>query len=181
MTSIACAGGGWGAPTRCAPSHATGSSASTETSINPATRSSASSGDIDIDEVHRRVEAEYGGLSDRPVSRWPGPAETGRLELPRYREWSGDIVETQVVLGWRTVPTLHTDTPLLDLAAMVLGAGRGSRLYRGVRERQLASMATASNYTPTELGVFVVHAECPPDRAGRGGPSDLGPARAVAR
>jgi len=123
-------------------------------------------GDVDVDDVHRRVEAEYGGLADRPVSRSPGPTETGDLDAPRYREWSGDIVETQLVFGWRTVPTLHPDTPLLDLAAMVLSAGRGSRLYRGLRERRLASSATASNYTPTELGVFVVHAECPPDRAG---------------
>ncbi len=123
-------------------------------------------GDVDVDDVHRRVEAEYGALADRPVSRSPGPPEPGRLSAPRYREWSGDIIETQLVLGWRTVPTLHPDTPLLDLAAMVLGAGRGSRLYRGVRERRLASSATASNYTPTELGVFVVHAECPPERAG---------------
>lgn len=122
-------------------------------------------GDVDVDDAVAAVEARYGALGDRPVSRTPGPSEAGALAEPRYREWSGDIVETQVVLGWRTVPTMHADTPLLDLAAMVLGAGRGSRLYRGVRERRLASSATASHYTPTELGVFVIHAECPPDRA----------------
>ena len=41
----------------------------------------------------------------------------------------------------------------------LLAAGRASRLYRGLRERQLASSVSAYNYTPTELGVFVVHAE----------------------
>src|SRR5581483_853324 len=38
-----------------------------------------------------------------------------------------------------------------------------------VRERRLASTVSASNYTPTELGVFVIHAECPPDAASTAG------------
>ena len=125
-------------------------------------------GDVDPDEVRTAVEARYGALGDHAVRRAPGPPEIGRPGS-RYREWDGDVVETQIVLGWRTVPTLHQDTPLLDLAAMVLGSGRGSRLYRGVRERRLASAATAYDYTPTELGVFVVHAECPPERASEAG------------
>src|SRR6185503_18889044 len=55
------------------------------------------------------------------------------------------------------------DTPALDLLAAVLGSGRASRFYRAVRERRLASSIAAYNYTPTEIGVFVVHAETPPD------------------
>src|SRR4029450_6433690 len=58
-------------------------------------------------------------------------------------------------------PTLHEDTALLDLASGVLGSGRASRLYRAVRERQLAASVSAYNYTPTDVGVFVVHAEMP--------------------
>ncbi|HSA55205.1 MAG TPA: insulinase family protein, partial [Gemmatimonadaceae bacterium] len=42
--------------------------------------------------------------------------------------------------------------------------GRGSRLYRAVRERQLASSVSASNYTPTALGIFDLHLQSPPDR-----------------
>ena len=47
----------------------------------------------------------------------------------------------------------------------MLGSGRASRLYRAVRERRLASSVSAYNYTPTEIGVFVVHAETPPTSA----------------
>jgi len=75
---------------------------------------------------------------------------------------AGDIGQTQLAMGWRTPGTLHIDTPALDLLAMVLGAGRASRLYRAVRERKLASAVSAYDYTPTELGVFVIHAETPP-------------------
>src|SRR5690606_22631311 len=70
---------------------------------------------------------------------------------------------SQLVFGWRTPPAMHEHAPLLDLGASVLGAGRASRLYRAVRERQLAASVSAFNYTPTDLGVFVVHAEGPPD------------------
>jgi zinc protease len=60
---------------------------------------------------------------------------------------------------------MHDDTPALDLLSAVLAAGRASRLYRAVRERRLASVITAYNYTPDELGVFVVHATARPERA----------------
>src|SRR5205814_10352585 len=72
------------------------------------------------------------------------------LPIFRYRDMSGDIGQTQLAFGWRTPGTLHIDTPALDLLAMVLGAGRASRLYRAVRERKLASGVSAYDYTPTE-------------------------------
>jgi zinc protease len=121
-------------------------------------------GDIDPDDALRHVERLYGSLADGEIARSPGPEEKDHKGF-RFRELSGDITQTQLVFGWRTVPTLHVDTPLLDAAAAVLGTGRASRLYRAVRERKLAASISAYNYTPTDLGVFVVHAEGPPDTA----------------
>jgi zinc protease len=117
-------------------------------------------GDIDVGETMRHVRRLYGPLESAPVVRSPGPEETGP-ERFRYRELSGDIAQSELVLGWRTQPTLHEDTPILDLAAGTLGSGRASRLYRAVRERQLAASVSAYNYTPTDLGVFVIHADMP--------------------
>lgn len=122
-------------------------------------------GDVDVDATLALVERLYGGLPDVPVARVPGPVEPDRAPGLRYREWSGDVQQTQLAAGWRTPELLHPDTPHLDLVAAVLGSGRASRLYRAVRERQLASSVTAYNYTPTELGVFVIHAEAQPERA----------------
>ena len=119
-------------------------------------------GDVDPDETLALVERLYGAINDSPVSRTPGPEEPDHHGF-RFRELSGDIAQTQLAMGWRTPHTLHADTPLLDLAAAVLGTGRASRLYRAVRERKLAASVSAYNYTPTELGVFVVHAEGPPE------------------
>ena len=118
-------------------------------------------GAVDPDEAAREVERLYGGLPAGTPRRSPGPTEEGSGGF-RYRELTGDIGQTQLTFGWRTPGTLHVDTPALDLLALVLGGGRASRLYRAVRERKLASSVTAYDYTPTELGVFVVHAETPP-------------------
>lgn len=121
------------------------------------------SGDVNPDSLLPRIAAWYGALPDGAVARVPGLAETtppGR----RYRELSGDIAETQFALGWRTPELAHDDTPLLDLAMAVLASGRASRLYRAVRERRLASSVTAYNYTPTEVGVCVMHAAGPAAR-----------------
>ncbi|HVX40403.1 MAG TPA: pitrilysin family protein [Gemmatimonadaceae bacterium] len=118
-------------------------------------------GDVDPDEALAEVQRLYGPLPSGEPMRQPGPIEEGVAGF-RYREWTGDIGQTQLAFGWRTPGTTHPDTPALDLLAAVLGSGRASRLYRAVRERRLASSITAYNYTPTDIGVFVVQAETPP-------------------
>src|SRR3954464_15414958 len=120
------------------------------------------SGDVDARAAMLRVSELYGDLAAGEPVRSPGPAEPDHTGF-RYRELSGDIAQSQLVFGWRTPGTLHPDTPALDVAAAVLGTGRASRLYRAVRERKLASSVGAYDYTPTQLGVFVVHAETEPE------------------
>ena len=121
-------------------------------------------GDVDVDDVMREVTQRYGTLPPGTPSRTPGPAEEGTGGF-RYREWTGDISQTQVAFGWRTPGTLDDDTPRLDILATILAGGRASRFYRAVREKKLASSVSAYDYTPTALGVFVVHAETPPECA----------------
>ncbi|MDB4883905.1 MAG: peptidase domain protein [Gemmatimonadetes bacterium] len=121
-------------------------------------------GDVDPDDAMREITARYGALPAGSPDRIPGPEEEGAVGF-RYREWTGDIGQTQIALGWRTPPTLDPATPGLDILGTVLGSGRASRLYRAVRERKLATSVSAYDYTPTSLGVFVVHAEAPPERA----------------
>ncbi|HEU4631494.1 MAG TPA: pitrilysin family protein [Gemmatimonadaceae bacterium] len=121
-------------------------------------------GDVDVERTLADVERLYGALPDGAVVRTPGPAEPEHADF-RYREWTGDIAQTQLAAGWRTPGLLHPDTPLLDVVGAVLGSGRASRLYRAVRERKLAAAITAYDYTPDGVGVFVLHAETPVDTA----------------
>jgi zinc protease len=120
------------------------------------------SGDVDARAAILRVSELYGKLEPGVPVRSAGPEEPDHTGF-RYRELSGDIAQSQLVFGWQTPGTLHPDTPVLDVAAAVLGTGRASRLYRAVREKKLASSVSAYDYTPTELGVFVVHAETEPE------------------
>ena len=121
-------------------------------------------GDVDPDRVIAEVESLYAGLPAGTVARSRGAHEQSAPGF-RYREISGDILQTQIALAWRAPATLHEDAPALDLLASVLSAGRASRLFRSVRDRQLASSVSAYHYTPTDLGVFVVTAESKPEKA----------------
>ncbi len=123
-------------------------------------------GDVDPDGALALVEQHYGTLPDAAIARAAGPEEHQPEPAAfRYSEFSGDIQQAELVFGWRTPALLHEDAPVLDMLAVVLAGGRASRLYRAVRERRLASSITAYNYTPTELGVFVVHATARPELA----------------
>ena len=121
-------------------------------------------GDVDVDRVRQAVAARHGQLAPGTPARDHGPVETA---LPgfRRREWSGDIAQQHVAFGWRAPSLTHPDTPALELAGLVLGSGRASRLYRAVRERQLASSIGAWHYTAGDIGVFVAHAEAPAAQA----------------
>jgi len=123
----------------------------------------AIAGDVDVDDALRHVERLYGALPNAPVTRHRGPSEPSRRDF-RVREWSGDIAQAEVAIGWRTPPLDSPDAPRLDVIASVLSAGRSSRLYRAVRERQLVSSISAYQYAPVDLGVFVVHATARPER-----------------
>jgi len=121
-------------------------------------------GDVDPDEAIAEAERLYGAIPDAPVVRSPSPTEVEPANF-RAREWEGDIAQAELLFGWRTPPTLHPDTPALDLLATVLAGGRASRLVRATRDRRLVSTISAYDYTPTELGVFVVHAAARPESA----------------
>lgn len=121
-------------------------------------------GDVDPDVAIAEATSRYGHLSDSVVARSPGPQETREPEF-RVKEWAGDISQTELVFGWRTPAADHPDAPALDLLGTVLSSGRAARLVRATRDRRLVASINAYNYTPTEIGVFVVHASAPPEKA----------------
>lgn len=122
-------------------------------------------GAVDPDETLARLETLYGCLPHGIPTRDTGPSEGKHVGF-RYKELSGDVEQTHVEIGWRTVPALHPDVPALDLTASILGSGRASRLYRAVRDRQLAGSVGAYNYSTNEVGVFVISSEGKPASAG---------------
>ncbi len=120
-------------------------------------------GDADEAEMLAQGRAAYGGWSPAAGAVDPSPVEPDRREV-RARTLRGDVSQAEVALGWRGVPALDPRAVPLDLAAGVLASGRGSWLYRSLREPGLATAVSAYHYAPTELGTFSIGADCDPDR-----------------
>jgi zinc protease len=121
----------------------------------------AIAGAIDPDLTLEMARAAYGEWPKSAGAVDLSPDEPLRREV-RARTLRGDVSQAELVLGWRTVPPLHPDAPALDLTAAVLGSGRGSLLYRALREPGIVTSVSAHNYTPTELGVFSIDADLSP-------------------
>ncbi|HET8623109.1 MAG TPA: pitrilysin family protein [Gemmatimonadales bacterium] len=120
-------------------------------------------GDVPVDEMLALATRAYGDWQPAPAADDPSPEEPARQEI-RARTLRGDVSQAELALGWRAVPPTHPDSPPLDLAAAVLGAGRGSWLYRALREPGIVTGIGAYNYAPTELGVFAITADLEPGR-----------------
>jgi zinc protease len=120
-------------------------------------------GDIDPDDALTLGRRTYGGWEPSSGAIDPSPDEPPRREV-RARTLRGDVTQAELALGWRGVAALDPQAIPLDLAAGVLGAGRGSWLYRSLRESGLATSVGAHHYSPTELGVFSIGADCDPQR-----------------
>lgn len=120
-------------------------------------------GDVDEEETLALARRTYGGWAAGDGAVDPSPGEPPRREV-RARTLRGDVTQAELGLGWRGVPALDPRAVPLDLAAGILGAGRGSWLYRALRETGLATSVSAHHYSPTELGVFSIGADCDAER-----------------
>jgi zinc protease len=123
----------------------------------------AITGSLDPDRALELARAAYADWPAATGALDVSPEELPRREV-RARTLRGDVTNAELVLGWRTVPPVHADSPALDLAAAVLGTGRGSWLYRSLREEGIVTSVSAHNYAPTELGVFSIGADLEPER-----------------
>ncbi len=110
-------------------------------------------GDLDVDHALELAAETYGAWRTGLPHDDTAPTETDSPP-PSLRVMRGDVERPVAVVGWRTVDVLHPDAAALDLAAAVLGSGRGSWLSRAVRAPGLASSARATHYANSELGVF---------------------------
>jgi len=121
-------------------------------------------GNVDLDVVRAEVMARHGSLESGTPTRNIG-ADEGSPSGFRFRDWTGDIAQQQIAFGWRAPDVHQVESAALDLGSIALASGRASRLYRGIREQQLASSVSAWNYTTGNIGVFVANAETTPARA----------------
>ena len=89
------------------------------------------------------------------------PLQLGRRDS--HTEFPTEL--TRLHIAWHVPAASHPDTPALDVAAMVLGSGRSSRLYKTLREElALVHSVDAWCYAPGHGGLFGVDAILDPDK-----------------
>jgi zinc protease len=115
-------------------------------------------GDVKNDDVITQIKTAYANSKSKamPPSVLPlEPKQTGAREI---------IEETAVELGhvhfaWHIPELRHTDVPVLDVLAALLGSGRSSRLFQQVREKQgVVHHVDAWTYNPGLPGLFGISA-----------------------
>jgi zinc protease len=112
-------------------------------------------GDVEAQDVLRRVNANFGDIPPGPPLVRPGPWVAKRTSSQRV-VLEDRVPQARLVKAWNVPPIGSADGDRLALAAAVLGAGKTSRLYgRLVREEQIATEAEAFAWL-REIGSLVV-------------------------
>lgn len=114
-------------------------------------------GDFDSTVVLNKVKEAFEGLKDfkqQPLPYVYIPDEPKQLGLRReIEEYEVEIASLQ--MGFHTIDIRSEDVYPLDLLAIILGQGKSSRLYKGVKEsKQLVYSINSWSYTPNKPGLF---------------------------
>lgn len=124
-------------------------------------------GNLDAGETLAQVAKVFGSWEPRPRPvrprvAPPGLAAAQRIEEPR------PLQQAYLGVAWQG-PTVPDDAVYAtDLLASILGHGRSSRLYQGLKERRgLVSSIGASFYAQREAGTLVVTARAGADERHR--------------
>src|ERR1043165_6897842 len=118
-------------------------------------------GDVDAEKIHQQLDEffkAYPEKSLKPIFIPREPPQLGRREA--HNPFATEI--TRLALAWHIPELTHPDVSVLDLLSIILGDGRSSRLYRGVREAGLAFQIAAFSYTPGDPGLLGVDATVDP-------------------
>jgi zinc protease len=111
-------------------------------------------GDVKNDEVVAQIKEAYAKTRARALPPMVLPAEPKQTGLREI------IEEAPIELGhfhfaWHIPEMRHPDVPVMDVLSVLLGAGRSSRLFQQVRERQgVAHHVDAWTYSPGLPGIF---------------------------
>ena len=128
----------------------------------PSNASLAIAGDIDPEDVLRKVERYFGDIP-------PGPAITrvGRMDSDLRGQISltmSDKVQLpRLYLVWPTVADFDADQASLDMLSVILADGKSSRLYQSlVYEKQIASDIGAMDHAKEIAGEFHIRVTASP-------------------
>ncbi|MEI7730152.1 MAG: pitrilysin family protein [Verrucomicrobiota bacterium] len=120
-------------------------------------------GDFKAEEVIAQVRAAFANTKARPMPPEVLPEEPRQLAEREVVE-EAPVEMAHVHFSWHIPDVRHTDIPVLDVLATLLGSGRSSRLYQEVREKGLVVSADAWTYNPGNPGLFGMSAMIEADK-----------------
>jgi predicted Zn-dependent peptidase len=101
-------------------------------------------GDVDEEAAHAAAARYFGPIPSNPAIRQPGVPEIAPHIGREHREVVPDAVPlTRVHFGFRAPAFVSPELDALEVAAQILGGGKGSRLYRGLVRERLAQDVVA--------------------------------------
>ncbi len=121
-------------------------------------------GDVEAESVQTQLAELFASHPRRalaPVFLPEEPPQLGRRES--HTEFATEL--TRLHMAWHVPSASHPDIPALDVAAVVLGSGRSSQLYKMLREDlSLVHSVDAWCYAPGQAGLFGVDAVLDPGK-----------------
>ncbi len=121
-------------------------------------------GDISAAEAEKTLRDTFAAFPRRPNPPTLLPEEP-RQQSPRFVRETKPMQVSRLHMAFHTVSVSDRDAPTLDVLAAIVGSGRSSRLVQRIKEEQkLVHSIGASSFTPRYPGLFVVSAQCDPDK-----------------
>ncbi len=121
-------------------------------------------GDVKAAEVTAQIREAYAKAPAKAIPPMVLPEEP-KQTAPREIIEEAPIELGHFHMSWHIPEVRHSDVPVLDVLAVVLGSGRSSRLYQEVREKLgVVHSADAWTYNPGSPGLFGMSALVDPDK-----------------
>lgn len=118
----------------------------------------AVAGDIKAQDIFDAVEKQIPMMGLPSYEPALLPKEPAQI-VPRLTQKPFDIDMSRLSIGFHSPGVLDADMPVLDLVAVILGQGQGSRLYEKlIKKEQLVQSIYAANDTLYDSGLFTISA-----------------------
>jgi len=92
-------------------------------------------GDVTVEHAIDRVQKAFAGVVPRKLPLDRGvPDET--LDRPRFRASEADLKAAYLLVGWLAPAVGSADYPAFAVASTALGGGKGSLMFRELRQKQ---------------------------------------------
>ncbi len=115
-------------------------------------------GDVDENEVYRKIDKAYGSIPNKNTPDGvitPEPEQTAQ----RRKKLSLNVEVEKLWMGFKIPPLNSPDAPVLDAIQAVLADGKDSRLNRALVDSGISGSASAGSLGLRDPGLFLIETD----------------------